>query len=160
MATFIYCLLLLRTIRAHNETDAAFIPHLSLVFALVLTVASVAVLIYFIHHITESLHVSNVVGNVARDLDAAIEDYTAASAEAAGKPLARLPANFDETAVAVTADSHGYTRTSSTPACCARPPRTISCCASNARPATSWPTARRCSGPDPPHGWTTTWPPR
>lgn len=108
MATFIYCLLLLRTIRAHNETDAAFIPHLSLVFALGLTVASVAVLIYFIHHITESLHVSNVVGNVARDLDAAIEDYTAASAEAAGKPPARLPADFDETAVAVTADSHDY----------------------------------------------------
>ena len=108
VSTFVYCLLLLRVVQAGHEDNAAFVPHLSLVFAVGLAVASLAVLIYFIHHITESLHVSNVVGNVARDLDAALDDYTAEAATAAEHGPARLPAGFDDAALAVTADDHGY----------------------------------------------------
>ncbi|GAB3672543.1 DUF2254 domain-containing protein [Salinisphaera aquimarina] len=108
VSTFVYCLLLLRTIQAGDEPGAQFVPHLSMLFAMVMAVASLAVLIYFIHHITESLHVSNVVGNVARDLDAAMDAYDARSIEASEQPAAYLPADFAEAAVAVRADGNGY----------------------------------------------------
>ncbi|MES1924073.1 DUF2254 domain-containing protein [Salinisphaera sp. T31B1] len=108
VSTFVYCLLLLRTIQAGDDTAATFVPHLAMLFAIFMAVASLAVLIYFIHHITESLHVSNVVGNVARDLDAAIDDYERRSIEAAQQPSAFLPSDFSDTAVAVRADGDGY----------------------------------------------------
>lgn len=108
VSTFVYCLLLLRTIQASNDTDVSFIPHMAMLFAIFMAVASLAVLIYFIHHITESLHVSNVVGNVARDLDDAIADYEKRSTAASEQPSAYLPADFAETAVAVRADGEGY----------------------------------------------------
>lgn len=108
VSTFVYCLLLLRTIRASNATDVSFVPHLSMLFAIFMAIASLAVLIYFIHHITESLHVSNVVGNVAHDLDSAIADYEQRSTAADKQPTAFLPADFSETAVAVRADGDGY----------------------------------------------------
>ncbi|MBB3209179.1 putative membrane protein [Rhodopirellula rubra] len=60
VATFIYCLLVLRVIRGSSESIDAFVPQLSLFLALLLTLASVAELIYFIHHIPESIHISNV----------------------------------------------------------------------------------------------------
>lgn len=108
VSTFVYCLLLLRTIRASNETGGDFVPHLSMLVAVLFAVASLAVLIYFIHHITESLHVSNVVGDVARDLDSAIERYDQRAREAEDHDAASLPATFTETAVAIRADGDGY----------------------------------------------------
>ncbi|MES1946131.1 hypothetical protein C84B14_02256 [Salinisphaera sp. C84B14] len=108
VSTFVYCLLLLRVVQAGHESNAAFVPHLSLAFSVGMAVASLAVLIYFIHHITESLHVSNVVANVARDLDAAIDGYEARVEADREKPAANLPADFDEQAVAVRANGDGY----------------------------------------------------
>ena len=108
VSTFVYCLLLLRVVQAGHEGSAAFVPHLSLAFAVGMAVASLAVLIYFIHHITESLHVSNVVANVARDLDSAIDGYEARVEADREKPPAHLPADFDEHAVAVRANGDGY----------------------------------------------------
>ena len=108
VSTFVYCLLLLRVVQAGHEDNAAFVPHLSLVFAVGLAVASLAVLIYFIHHITESLHVSNVVANVARDLDAAIDAYETRVEADREKPPAHLPADFAEQSIAVRADGDGY----------------------------------------------------
>lgn len=47
IATFVYCLLVLRTIRRVDED--AFVPNLSVSLGVFLAVASVGVLIYFIH---------------------------------------------------------------------------------------------------------------
>lgn len=71
IATFLYCLLVLRTIRTSEE--GAFVPHISVTFGLLLTIASLGVLIYFIHHVSVSIHVENVLAAVDRDLDDAIE---------------------------------------------------------------------------------------
>lgn len=108
MATFVYCLLLLGTIHGAAHGTVAFVPHLSLLFAMTLAGASLAALIYFIHHITESLHVSNVVGNVARELDQALADHAERSDAARELPPAYLPADFSDTAVPVRARSQGY----------------------------------------------------
>ncbi len=80
LATFLYCLLVLRTVRSGSdifnpgENAALFVPHLSVVIAIALTLASVGVLIYFIHHIPESIHISNVLDRISRELSDKIED--------------------------------------------------------------------------------------
>lgn len=108
VSTFVYCLLLLRVVQGDHEDGAAFVPHLALLFAVGMAVASLAVLIYFIHHITESLHVSNVVANVAGELDVAIDDYQRRVEADYDKPPAWLPSDFDEQSVAVRANGDGY----------------------------------------------------
>lgn len=83
IATFLYCLLVLRTIRSADENyvgedavaDATgpFVPHIAILVGLALAVASVAVLIYFIHHVPRSILVSNVIAEVGRALTHRIE---------------------------------------------------------------------------------------
>ena len=70
VATFLYCLLILRTIR--QGESSAFVPHLSIILAVVLAAASIGVFIYFIHHTAESIQVSNVLAKVSQGLETAI----------------------------------------------------------------------------------------
>lgn len=77
-STFIYCLLILRVARTGDGTDAQdaiteFIPNISLLVAMGLTLMSVGVLIYFIHHIPETLNVGNITSRVGRRLSKDIE---------------------------------------------------------------------------------------
>ena len=84
IATFLYCLLVLRTIRGADERTGgsaevsgdfvgAFVPHAAILIALVLTLASVGVLIFFIHHVPDSIHISNVIAKIGRELNAKID---------------------------------------------------------------------------------------
>lgn len=68
IATFLYCLLVLRTVQPEQGSTAAFVPHLSILLAVVLSVCSIGVLIYFIHHVPQSIHVSSVVSGVGHEL--------------------------------------------------------------------------------------------
>lgn len=77
-STFIYCLLILRVARTGDGTEAQdaiteFIPNISLLVAMGLTLMSVGVLIYFIHHIPETLNVGNITSRVGRRLSKDIE---------------------------------------------------------------------------------------
>ena len=67
IATFIYSLLVMRTIR--REDEVAFVPHFSVTLAVVLALVSMAVLIYFIHHVSVSIQADEVVARVANELD-------------------------------------------------------------------------------------------
>lgn len=73
VATFVYCMLILRSVRSGEQTDA-FVPHLSTSVALVLGMVSLGMLIYFIHHIARSIRIESVLGRVASDLDESIEE--------------------------------------------------------------------------------------
>lgn len=77
-ATFIYCLLILRTTRTGDSQDienavAEFVPNVSLLVALILSLLSVGVLIFFVHHIPETLNVGNLTARVGRKLHKSIE---------------------------------------------------------------------------------------
>lgn len=67
IATFLYCLLVLRTIR--REDGSAFVPHLSVTMGMVFALASLWVLIYFIHHVSVSIQADEVVAKVGAELD-------------------------------------------------------------------------------------------
>lgn len=71
ISTFIYCLLVLRTVRGAEEER--FIPYLSVTIGLVLALVSLVVLIYFIHHMALSMQAPYIIGEVAGDLFKTIE---------------------------------------------------------------------------------------
>ncbi|QEG38687.1 DUF2254 domain-containing protein [Roseimaritima ulvae] len=124
ISTFLYCLMVLRTVRnadsppvggAENvELAAAFVPHIAIVVGLLLAIASVGVLIYFIHHIPESIHVSNIVAGVGHDLNVQIAQQFPTKIgiphqdPQQREPRADLPDSFYRTATKVGASCPGY----------------------------------------------------
>lgn len=72
VSTFLYSLLVLRSIRVlgdPGDPDAeVFVPHLAVNAAVVLAVGNVAVLIYFIHHISDSIQIPSLARRVRGDL--------------------------------------------------------------------------------------------
>lgn len=71
VATFLYCLLVLRTIRRAEEI--LFVPHLSVALGVLLAVVSVGVLIYFIHHVSVAIQANEIVARVGKELIEEIE---------------------------------------------------------------------------------------
>ncbi|HET9428399.1 MAG TPA: DUF2254 domain-containing protein [Allosphingosinicella sp.] len=66
IATFAYCLVVLRTIRSGDE--GAFVPQISVMVGLLLALCSIGVLIYFIHHVPHSIHINTVVARIGEQL--------------------------------------------------------------------------------------------
>lgn len=64
VSTFIYSVLALGSVQASSR---GFVPHLSVTFALGLTLFDLGVLIYFIHHVAKSIQLTTVVSGIARD---------------------------------------------------------------------------------------------
>lgn len=74
-STFLYSLMVLRSIRSLDSGDGdTFVPDLAVNLAVVLAVLDVAVLVYFIHHIADSVQVSSLVQRVRRDLVSTVDD--------------------------------------------------------------------------------------
>ena len=112
VATFLYCLLVLRTIRRAEEV--VFVPHLSVTLGVLLAVVSVGVLIYFIHHVSVSIQANEIVARVGTELNKEIERLFpeeigrgAPSIPAAGPGTAILEA-FDREALPIRANGDGY----------------------------------------------------
>jgi uncharacterized membrane protein len=67
---FIYCLIVLRTIRGGEEE---FIPSLAVFVGFILAVAGAGILVLFIHHIASSIQASYIVSNAAEETIETIE---------------------------------------------------------------------------------------
>jgi len=112
VATFVYCLLVLRTVRRADEV--AFVPHLSVSIGVLLAMVSIGVLIYFIHHVSVSIQADEVVARVGSELDDGIDRLfpsqlgkpESEAAQASGK--VGLPAEFAREAIPVGAVEDGY----------------------------------------------------
>jgi len=114
IAGYIYCLLVLRTVRG-GETNA-FVPHISVTVGVGMALAGVAVLIYFIHHIAQSIQAAHLIARVSEELDGAI-DHLFPDRVGHGPPGEqrraedeRRPLDFDH-AVRVVASASGYVQT-------------------------------------------------
>ena len=112
VATFVYCLLVLRTVRRADE--AAFVPHLSVSIGVLLAMVSIGVLIYFIHHVSVSIQADEVVARIGRELEEGIGrlfpgQLGKPGSEASKAPdEAELPAAFAREARPVGAPEDGY----------------------------------------------------
>ena len=71
VATFTYSVVVLRTIHAG---DTEFVPQLAVLVAMILALCSIAVLVYFIHHVPESMHINTVTARIGEQLIKSIAD--------------------------------------------------------------------------------------
>jgi uncharacterized membrane protein len=78
LATFVYPLLVLRTVQAGKDDDG-FVPSFSVLGAVVLTLISIAILIHFLHHIAKSIQVTSVASDVVRELRTQLDQTFAAT---------------------------------------------------------------------------------
>lgn len=92
LATFLYCLMVLRSIRVLDDSPGDyFVPHLAVNVAVLLAVAAISVLVYFIHHISDSVQVWTLAEQVRGDfIDAVDKLYPADSRHDAGTAVVEL----------------------------------------------------------------------
>ncbi len=67
-ATFVYSIMVLRTIRSAGEDGSTFVPNFALLVCILLALCSIGVLIFFIHHVPTRIHISNVIAGIGRSL--------------------------------------------------------------------------------------------
>ncbi|WP_193173738.1 DUF2254 domain-containing protein [Nisaea nitritireducens] len=104
IATFLYCLFVLRSVRGME--GASFVPHLAVGFGVVLAAASVAVLIYFIHHIATSIRIETLLAKLAREGCAAVDRlFDERPEQGAGH---QMPDGFEASSRQIAADFGGY----------------------------------------------------
>jgi uncharacterized membrane protein len=111
VANFLYCLLVLRTVRGDGGVfeAEAFVPQLSVSVALAFTLFNLGVFIYFIHHTAGSIRMSHVLAEVSHGLgDQIVADSPASEAEA-GTPVA-LPADYQALRAPLRSASGHYLR--------------------------------------------------
>jgi uncharacterized membrane protein len=109
--TFIYCLLVLRTILGVD--DGQFVPGAAVALGIILALLSLGVLVYFIHHVSISIQAHQIVAAVSREMHETIDrlwpdplkdiQHDGDDAEHDG-----LPENFEQTAGRVPSRHGGY----------------------------------------------------
>ncbi len=108
LGTFTYCVLVLRTIRGPDEAGGAFVPQVAMTIAIAITLISVAVLVYFFHHVAVTIQAPTLVATVAHDLENAIAHLVSPGIGQAG-PAPEADAVPDPTRDGqVLASSDGY----------------------------------------------------
>lgn len=70
IGTFTYCLLTLPAIRSQPKP---FVPSVAVIGAIVLAIACLACLLYFIHHMASSIQASHIVNRIARDTERVLD---------------------------------------------------------------------------------------
>ena len=114
VATFVYALLITRAIQSPTGADAdlstaLFVPYLSILIALGLTFVSVFTVVYFVHHIPETINVSNITAGLGKrlvhDIKGLIDNQTNQETQPAQGPAAGDPAMI------ITLGQSGYIQT-------------------------------------------------
>ena len=111
LSTFVYCLLVLASVRGPG--GASFVPLMAVTLGMILAVASLATLIYFIHHIATSIRIETILAKLAAEACKTVEqvfpDHRHASASFSERTLAEvLPADFDSNYRSVVSAESGY----------------------------------------------------
>jgi uncharacterized membrane protein len=110
VATFVYAVLSLGSISHGSRGD--FVPHLSITVALLLVLASLGVLIFFIHHVAKSIQLPEVIASIAAELAVAIDAEAITSGDIspleAGPSPTELRRRLDDSGSAIAAPRSGY----------------------------------------------------
>jgi len=71
VGTFLYCVLVLPNVNAGSASQA--VPRVAVTLAVLMTLASLAMLVYYIDHVAQSIHADAVIEAVGRELDQVID---------------------------------------------------------------------------------------
>ncbi|WMS44806.1 DUF2254 domain-containing protein [Acuticoccus sp. MNP-M23] len=72
LGSFVYMIVVLRTVYDGTDGTAAFVPQISLLLALAFTLISVCALIVFFHHVPESIDIMNLASEIGHGLRASV----------------------------------------------------------------------------------------
>ena len=110
-ATFLYSIVVLRSVHTDVDDGSAFVPVIAIHAAVLLGVLDVAVLVFFIHHIASSVQITSLQQQVQDDLDAAVglafRTSDDESVSVAPGPVS-TPGHVSEPEGAVRAEDHGH----------------------------------------------------
>lgn len=73
VSTYLYCLLVLRTVG--SEPNDNHVPQLAVAVALALALANIGVLMFYIHHVARSIQVSSIIDTVGKDMDVLLREF-------------------------------------------------------------------------------------
>ena len=73
ISVFAFCVVVLREIKGESSLVAPFVPHFSVTVAGIMSLCSLAVLIYFVHHVAVQIQAPVVVANVGLELENSIQ---------------------------------------------------------------------------------------
>ena len=103
ISTFVYCLLVLRTVRSTSE--GSFVPYISVTLGVVFALCSLGVLIFFIHHVAGSIQAESLTAEVGTEFRKAVDKLCTSSANA---PEEKEPGMDDMPSLVVRAEESGY----------------------------------------------------
>ncbi|MDA3859038.1 MAG: DUF2254 domain-containing protein [Roseovarius sp.] len=111
LSTFVYCLLVLASVRGSGSSS--FVPLIAVTFGMILAVASLATLIYFIHHIATSIRIETILAKLSVEACQTVErvfpEHGHTSAPFPEKLMAEaLPPDFEDDSRSVVASVSGY----------------------------------------------------
>lgn len=111
VSIFMYCLLILRSIRSDGEI--IFVPHLAVSAAMLQALISVGILIYFFHHVAMSIQAQTVIASLGHELEESIETHltdrsSARNYEYELRSDEDIPADFKDQSEYIAASSSGY----------------------------------------------------
>ena len=75
VAAFVYCVVVLRAVQSSGIDDelSVTVPQASVLVAMALMLLSIAVLIFFIHHVPESINIMNIAARIGADLRRSVD---------------------------------------------------------------------------------------
>ncbi len=103
--TFAFALYTLRAVQGGDQNP--FVPHYNVTGAMLLALACIAALVYFIAHVTGSINMTNVVNLLRDDLEDALSKATREPEDSQGK-MTPPPKEFWDNGAAVRATHSGY----------------------------------------------------
>lgn len=106
--TFAYCLVVLRTVQGDGDGYSLFVPHFAVAGAVALTLISVAMLIYYVHHVAMSMQVSDLTTDVTHELERAIDRLYPVRFGDGTDPPAWRPPPIPQGALEVRSPKSGY----------------------------------------------------
>ena len=110
IATFLYCILVLRAVRRADES--LFVPHIGVAVGVLLALAGIAMLVYFIHHVSMSIQADEMIARVGVEVHEAIDrmfpERIGRSRREAASAEMLLPESFARDARTIEAGEDGY----------------------------------------------------
>lgn len=109
LSTFMFSLYSLRAVGVGSGVSGdGFVPHLNVSVAILMAVLCVAMLVFFISHVTRSISTSHVIGLLRDDLEKALRTHLHRADQDEDPPTYAPPMEFWESGETVRADRGGY----------------------------------------------------
>ncbi|MGJ8610200.1 MAG: DUF2254 domain-containing protein, partial [Octadecabacter sp.] len=112
ISTFVYAVVVLRTVQSGIDGGVdQFVPHYSLIMAMLLALLCVFTLIYFVHHVPETINVSRISSGLGNKLERQIRDLVDDSNDDDAKPGDAVDWPTTKANITITPPTSGYIQT-------------------------------------------------